>query len=109
MVHDGLLKDDAVIVCNEEGKLACVECMDCIRGLPANRALRDSRSKYGMSYAVRLWSSALRRGFYKPDPAAVCGLEGQVLYPERFIYFNDKIVAVPIADGSAEAEDEKHE
>ena len=45
VVHDGLLKDDAVIVCNEEGKLACVECMDCIRGLPANRALRDSRSK----------------------------------------------------------------
>ena len=36
VVHDGLLNDDAVIVCNEEGKLV---------GLPANRALRDSRSK----------------------------------------------------------------
>lgn len=31
------------------------------------------------------------------------------LYCEQMIYFDDKIVAVPIADGSAEAEDEKHE
>lgn len=31
------------------------------------------------------------------------------LYPEQMIYFDDKIVAVPIADRSAEAEDEKHE
>lgn len=36
VVHDGLLNDDAVIVCNEAGKLV---------GLPANRALRDGRSK----------------------------------------------------------------
>lgn len=50
-----------------------------------------------------------RRGFYKPDPAAVADWTDRFLYCEQMIYFDDKIVAVPIADGSAEAEDEKHE
>ena len=31
------------------------------------------------------------------------------LYCEQMIYFDNEIVAVPIADGSAEAEDEKDE
>lgn len=51
VVHDGLLKDDAVIVCNEEGKLI---------GLPWQTALcATAEVKCRMSYAVRLWSSAL--------------------------------------------------
>lgn len=101
VVHDGLLKDDAVIVCNEEGKLI---------GLPANRALRDSRSKVqDVICGTFMVVGTARRGFYKPDPAAVCRLDDRFLYCEQMIYFDDKIVAVPIADGSAEAEDEKHE
>jgi hypothetical protein len=110
VVHDGLLKDDAVIVCNEEGKLACVECMDCIRGLPANRALRDSRSKvqYVICGTFMVVGTA-GEDFTSLTPRQFADWTDRFLYCEQMIYFDDKIVAIPIADGSAEAEDEKHE
>lgn len=78
VVHDGLLNDDAVIVCNEEGKLV---------GLRQTALCATAEVKCRMSYAVRLWSSALPRGFYKPDPAAVCRLEGQVFISRKVYIF----------------------
>ena len=110
VVHDGLLKDDAVIVCNEEGKLACVECMDCIRGLPANRALRDSRSKVqDVICGTFMVVGTAGEDFTSLTPRQFADWTDRFLYCEQMIYFDDKIVAIPIADGSAEAEDEKHE
>lgn len=110
VVHDGLLKDDAVIVCNEEGKLACVECMDCIRGLPANRALRDSRSKVqDVICGTFMVVGTAGEGFTSLTPRQFADWTDRFLYCEQMIYFDDKIVAAPIADGSAEAEDEKYE
>ena len=110
VVHDGLLKDDAVIVCNEEGKLACVECMDCIRGLPANRALRDSRSKVqDVICGTFMVVGTAGEDFTSLTPRQFADWTDRFLYCEQMIYFDDKIVAVPVADGSAEAEDEKHE
>lgn len=111
VVHDGLLKDDAVIVCNEEGKLACVECMDCIRGLPANRALRDSRSKVqDVICGTFIVVGTAGEDFTSLTPRQFADWTDRFLYCEQMIYFNDgKIVAVPIADGSAKAEGEKYE
>ena len=110
VVHDGLLKDDAVIVCNEEGKLACAECMDCIRGLPANRALRDSRSKVqDVICGTFMVVGTAGEDFTSLTPRQFADWTDRFLYCEQMIYFDDKIVAVPVADGSAEAEDEKHE
>ena len=110
VVHDGLLKDDAVIVCNEEGKLACVECMDCIRGLPANRALRDSRSKVqDVICGTFMVVGTAGEDFTSLTPRQFADWTDRFLYCEQMIYFDDKIVAIPIADESAEAEDEKHE
>ena len=110
VVQDGLLKDDAVIVCNEEGKLACVECMDCIRGLPANRALRDSRSKVlDVICGTFMVVGTAGEDFTSLTPRQFADWTDRFLYCEQMIYFDDKIVAVPVADGSAEAEDEKHE
>lgn len=110
VVHDGLLKDDAVIVCNEEGKLACVECMDCIRGLPANRALRDSRSKVqDVICGTFMVVGTAGEDFTSLTPRQFADWTDRFLYCEQMIYFEDKIVAVPISDGGAEAEDEKHE
>lgn len=110
VVHDGLLKDDAVIVCNEEGKLACVECMDCIRGLPANRALRDSRSKVqDVICGTFMVVGTAGEDFTSLTPRQFADWTDRFLYCEQMIYFDDKIVAIPIAYGSAEAEDEKHE
>lgn len=103
VVHDGLLNDDAVIVCNEEGK----------RGgylLPANRALRDSRGKVqDVICGTFMVVGTAGEDFTSLTPRQFADWKDRFLYPERFIYFNGKIVAAPIADGSAEAEDEKHE
>lgn len=110
VVHDGLLKDDAVIVCNAGGKLACVECMDCIRGLPANRALRDSRSKVkDVICGTFIVVGTAGEDFTSLTPRQFADWTDRFLYCEQMIYFDDKIVAVPIADGSAEAEGEKYE
>lgn len=110
VVHDGLLKDDAVIVCNEDGKRGCVECMDCIRGLPANRALRDSRSKVqDVICGTFIVVGTAGEDFTSLTPRQFADWTDRFLYCEQMIYFDDKIIAVPIADGSAEAEDEKHE
>lgn len=103
VVHDGLLNDDAVIVCNEEGKLA---------GLPANRALRDSEAKVqDVLHGTFMVVGTAGEDFTSLTPRQFSDWKDRFLYPERFIYFNDngKIVAVPVADGSAEAEDEKYE
>lgn len=101
VVHDGLLNDDAVIVCNEEGKLA---------GLPANRALRDSRSKVrDVICGTFMVVGTAGEDFISLTPRQFADWKDRFLYCEQMIYFDDKIVAVPIADGSAEAEDEKHE
>jgi len=70
VVHDGLLKDDAVIVC------------------VVGTAGEDFTSLTPRQFAD--WTD-------------------RFLYCEQMIYFDDKIIAVPIADGSAEAEDEKYE
>ena len=101
VVHDGLLKDDAVIVCNEEGKLA---------GLPANRALRNGRSKVqDVICGTFMVVGTADEAFSSLTPRQFADWKDRFLYPERFIYFNGKIVAVPVAYESAEAEDEKHE
>ena len=101
VVHDGLLKDDAVIVCNEEGKLI---------GLPANRALRDSRSKVqDVICGTFMVVGTAGEDFTSLTPRQFADWADRFLYCEQMIYFDDKIVAVPIADGSAEAEDKKHE
>lgn len=101
VVHDGLLKDDAVIVCNEEGKLI---------GLPANRALRDSRSKVqDVICGTFMVVGTAGEDFTSLTPRQFADWTDRFLYPEQMIYFDDKIVAGPIADRSAEAEDEKHE
>lgn len=101
VVHDGLLKDDAVIVCNEEGKLI---------GLPANRALRDSRSKVqDVIFGTFMVVGTACEGFTSLTPRQFADWTDRFLYCEQMIYFDDKIVAAPIADGSAEAEDKKHE
>lgn len=102
VVHDGLLKDDAVIVCNEEGKLI---------GLPANRALRDGRSKVqDVIYGTFMVVGTAGEDFTSLTPRQFADWTDRFLYCEQMIYFNDgKIVAVPIADGSAKAEGEKYE
>ena len=101
VVHDGLLNDDAVIVCNEEGKLA---------GLPANRALRDSEAKVqDVLHGTFMVVGTAGEDFKSLTPRQFADWKDRFLYCEQMIYFDDKIVAVPIADGSAEAEDEKHE
>lgn len=101
VVHDGLLKDDAVIVCNEEGKLV---------GLPANRALRDSRSKVqDVICGTFMVVGTAGEDFKSLTPRQFADWKDRFLYCEQMIYFDDKIVAVPVADGSAEEEDEKHE
>lgn len=101
VVHDGLLNDDAVIVCNEEGKLA---------GLPANRALRDSEAKVqDVLHGTFMVVGTAGEDFTSLTPRQFADWTDRFLYCEQMIYFDDKIVAVPIADGSAEAEDEKHE
>lgn len=87
----------------------CVECMDCIRGLPANRALRDSRSKVqDVICGTFMVVGTAGEDFTSLTPRQFSDWKDRFLYPERFIYFNGKIVAVPVADGSAEAEDEKY-
>lgn len=102
VVHDGLLKDDAVIVCNEEGKLI---------GLPANRALRDSRSKVqDVIHGTFMVVGTAGEDFTSLTPRQFADWTDRFLYCEQMIYFNDgKIVAVPIADGSSKAEGEKYE
>lgn len=101
VVHDGLLNDDAVIVCNEEGKLI---------GLPANRALRDARGKVqDVICGTFMVVGTAGEDFSSLTPRQFADWTDRFLYCEQMIYFDDKIVAVPIADGSAEAEDEKHE
>lgn len=101
VVHDGLLNDDAVIVCNEAGKLV---------GLPANRALRDGRSKVqDVIHGTFMVVGTAGEDFTSLTPQQFADWKDRFLYPERFIYFNGKIVAVPVADGSAETGDEKHE
>lgn len=101
VAHDGLWRDGAVIVCNEEGKLA---------GLPANRALRDSEAKVqDVLHGTFMVVGTAGEDFTSLTPQQFADWKDRFLYPERFIYFNGKIVAVPVADGSAEAEDEKHE
>lgn len=103
VVHDGLLKDDAVIVCNENGKLGGYL-------LPANRALRDSRSKVqDVICGTFMVVGTAGEDFTSLTPQQFADWKDRFLYPERFIYFNGKIVAVPVADGSAETGDEKHE
>lgn len=103
VVHDGLLNDDAVIVCNEEGKLGGYL-------LPANRALRDSRSKVqDVICGTFMVVGTAGEDFTSLTPQQFADWKDRFLYPERFIYFNGKIVAVPVADGSAETGDEKHE
>lgn len=99
VVHDGLLKDDAVIVCNEEGKLI---------GLPANRALRDGRSKVqDVIHGTFMVVGTAGEDFTSLTPRQFADWTDRFLYCEQMIYFDGKIVAVPIADGSAEAEDKK--
>lgn len=102
VVRDGLLKDDAVIVCNEEGKLI---------GLPANRALRDGRSKVqDVIHGTFMVVGTAGEDFTSLTPRQFADWTDRFLYCEQMIYFNDgKIVAVPIADGSAKAEGEKYE
>lgn len=101
VVQDGLLKDDAVIVCNENGKLV---------GLPANRALRDGRSKVqDVIHGTFMVVGTAGEDFTSLTPRQFADWTDRFLYCEQMIYFNGKIVAAPIADGSAEAEDEKHE
>lgn len=101
VVHDGLLNDDAVIVCNEAGKLV---------GLPANRALRDGRSKVqDVIHCTFMVVGTAGEDFTSLTPRQFADWTDRFLYCEQMIYFDGKIVAVPIADGSAEAEDEKHE
>lgn len=101
VVHDGLLNDDAVIVCNEEGKLI---------GLPANRALRDSRSKVqDVICGTFMVVGTAGEDFTSLTPRQFADWTDRFLYREQMIYFDDKIVAIPIADVNAEAEDEKHE
>ena len=102
VVHDGLLKDDAVIVCNEAGKLV---------GLPANRALRDGRSKVqDVIHGTFMVVGTAGEDFTSLTPRQFADWTDRFLYCEQMIYFNDgKIVAVPIADGSAKAEGEKYE
>ena len=101
VAHDGLWRDGAVIVCNEEGKLA---------GLPENRALRDSRSKVqDVICGTFMVVGTAGEDFTSLTPQQFADWKDRFLYPERFIYFNGKIVAVPVADGSAETGDEKHE
>lgn len=101
VVQDGLLKDDAVIVCNENGKLV---------GLPANRALRDGRSKVqDVIHGTFMVVGTAGEDFTSLTPRQFADWTDRFLYCEQMIYFDGKIVAVPIADGSAEAEDEKHE
>lgn len=103
VVHDGLLNDDAVIVCNEESKLGGYL-------LPANRALRDSRSKVqDVICGTFMVVGTAGEDFTSLTPQQFADWKDRFLYPERFIYFNGKIVAVPVADGSAETGDEKHE
>lgn len=103
VVHDGLLKDDAVIVCNGNGKLGGYL-------LPANRALRDSRSKVqDVICGTFMVVGTAGEDFTSLTPQQFADWKDRFLYPERFIYFNGKIVAVPVADGSAETGDEKHE
>ena len=100
VVHAGLIKDDVVIVCNEEGKLA---------GLPANRALRDSRGKVqGVIHGTFMVVGTAGEDFTSLTPRQFADWTDKFLYPEKFIYFNNRTVAVPVADGSAEAE-EKYE
>lgn len=101
VVHDGLLNDDAVIVCNEAGKLV---------GLPANRALCDGRSKVqDVIHGTFMVVGTAGEDFTSLTPRQFADWTDRFLYCEQMIYFDGKIVAVPIADGSAEAEDEKHE
>lgn len=101
VVYDGLLNDDAVIVCNEAGKLV---------GLPANRALRDGRSKVqDVIHGTFMVVGTAGEDFTSLTPRQFADWTDRFLYCEQMIYFDGKIVAVPIADGSAEAEDEKHE
>lgn len=102
VVHDGLIKDDAVIVCNEKGKLI---------GLPANRALRDSRGKVqDVICGTFIVVGTAGEDFTSLTPRQFADWTDRFLYCEQMIYFDDgKIVAVPIADGRAEAEDEKYE
>lgn len=84
VVQDGLLKDDAVIVCNENGKLV---------GLPANRALRDGRSKV---------QDVIHGTFMVVGTA---GEDFTSLTPRQFADWTDRFLYCE----HAEAEDEKHE
>lgn len=104
VVHDGLLKDDAVIVCNKNGKLGGYL-------LPANRALRDGRSKVqDVIHGTFMVVGTAGEDFTSLTPRQFADWTDRFLYCEQMIYFNDgKIVAVPIADGSAKAEGEKYE
>ncbi len=101
VAHDGLWRDGAVIVCNEEGKLA---------GLPENRALRDSEAKVqDVVHGTFMVVGTAGEDFTSLTPQQFACWTYRFLYCEQMIYFDNEIVAVPIADGSAEAEDEKDE
>lgn len=103
VVHDGLLNDDAVIVCNEEGKLGGYL-------LPANRALRDSRGKVqDVIHGTFMVVGTAGEDFSSLTPRQFADWTDRFLYCEQMIYFDNKIVAVPVADGRTETEGEKYE
>ena len=73
-------------------------------------ALRDSRSKVqDVICGTFMVVGTAGEDFTSLTPRQFADWTDRFLYCEQMIYFDDKIVAVPIADGSAEAEDEKHE
>jgi len=84
--------DDAVIICNEEGK---------INGLPLNRGIFDEKKRLVEIIAGDFFLCNAPRDsedFTSLSPKQIEKFSEQFKYPEQFIRLNQGIVAVPIKD-----------
>ena len=84
--------DDAVIICNEEGK---------INGLPLNRGIFDEKKRLVEIIAGDFFLCNAPRDsedFTSLSPKQIEKFSEQFKNPEQFIRLNQGIVAVPIKD-----------
>lgn len=88
--------DEVALVCNEEGKIA---------GLPLNRELKDSDGKIYDIVAGTFFVTGLTKDNFGSltDEQAEVYLE-KFRYPEKFVRFNDDIIAVPVVKNSERKE-----
>jgi len=80
--------DDAVLICNEEGK---------INGLELNRAIRDEHGRISDIIAgTFLVVGSGDEDFCSLTPEQVKKYQKKFRYPETFMRFGGEIVAIPI-------------